>query len=71
MMTTADAIEKSRSYLSSSEALQSIERDPYWPKWSSPWWVYCMDSRGISDWVSEKYFKETGKTVVLLVTGFA
>lgn len=24
--------------MSSAEALQSIERDPYWPKWDSPWW---------------------------------
>lgn len=26
------------AYLSSLEALNSIERDPYWPKWNSPWW---------------------------------
>lgn len=25
-------------YLSSPGALDSIERDPYWPKWDSPWW---------------------------------
>ncbi len=37
-MTLVDALEKSRSYLSSPTALQSIERDPYWPKWDSPWW---------------------------------
>lgn len=37
-MTIADAVEKSRSYLSSPAALQSIERDPYWPKWNSPCW---------------------------------
>ncbi len=24
--------------MASEEALQSIERDPYWPKWDSPWW---------------------------------
>ena len=30
--------EKTRTYLSSIEALQCIERDPYWPKWDSPWW---------------------------------
>lgn len=32
------AILKSLAYLSSSTALQSIERDPYWPKWDGPWW---------------------------------
>lgn len=25
-------------YLASSEALASLEADPYWPKWNSPWW---------------------------------
>lgn len=33
-----EAIKKTTSYLSSPSALQSIERDPYWPKWDSPWW---------------------------------
>jgi sulfide:quinone oxidoreductase len=33
-----DAVEKTKSYLSSESALSSIERDPYWPKWDSPWW---------------------------------
>ncbi|MFY0583895.1 hypothetical protein ACN28S_64925 [Cystobacter fuscus] len=26
------------AYLGSDAALHSIERDPYWPKWNSPWW---------------------------------
>jgi len=38
MTTVADTVKKSRSYLSTLPALQSIERDPYWPKWDSPWW---------------------------------
>jgi len=25
-------------YLASSEAIESIRADPYWPKWASPWW---------------------------------
>lgn len=25
-------------YLNSDEALKSVEADPYWPKWNSPWW---------------------------------
>jgi hypothetical protein len=28
----------SSDYLQSNEALESIEKDPYWPKWNSPWW---------------------------------
>lgn len=31
-------IAQTKAYLSSQEALFSIERDPYWPKWDSPWW---------------------------------
>ncbi|MBX9839058.1 MAG: hypothetical protein K2X69_12200 [Silvanigrellaceae bacterium] len=31
-------IQNSLNYLSSKEALLSIEKDPYWPKWNSPWW---------------------------------
>ncbi|MGZ3747538.1 MAG: hypothetical protein ACXWRE_09210 [Pseudobdellovibrionaceae bacterium] len=37
-MTLNEAIEKSKKYLASNSALESIERDPYWPKWDSPWW---------------------------------
>ena len=40
--TQLEAIEKSKAYLASPEALQSIERDPYWPKWHSPWWHMCL-----------------------------
>lgn len=32
------AIEYSTQYLESDEALSSLNRDPYWPKWNSPWW---------------------------------
>ena len=44
------AIEKSRAYLASAEALSSIERDPYWPKWDSPWWhMRLLQEMGIAD----------------------
>lgn len=33
-----DQIKKTKEYLDSERALKSIERDPYWPKWDSPWW---------------------------------
>ncbi|MEO8553143.1 MAG: hypothetical protein ABI678_24390 [Kofleriaceae bacterium] len=33
-----DAIGASVAYLASDAALRSIELDPYWPKWDSPWW---------------------------------
>lgn len=38
MIRVAEGIKNSKSYLSSEMAIQSIERDPYWPKWDSPWW---------------------------------
>lgn len=31
-------IDETINYLSSEEAFTSIEKDPYWPKWESPWW---------------------------------
>lgn len=31
-------IEESISYLTKSESIDSINIDPYWPKWNSPWW---------------------------------
>ena len=33
-----DAVAHSIAYLSSAEARASIAKDPYWPKWDSPWW---------------------------------
>jgi hypothetical protein len=31
-------ITQSLAYLASEEAFRSLEADPYWPKWNSPWW---------------------------------
>lgn len=42
LTSTNKAIEKSKSYLSLDDALCSIARDPYWPKWDSPWWHMCL-----------------------------
>lgn len=38
MTSLLQSLNSMKSYLASNEALQSIERDPYWPKWDSPWW---------------------------------
>ncbi len=32
------AVDSSVEYLQSAEALRTLEQDPYWPKWTSPWW---------------------------------
>ncbi|WP_413289222.1 SH3 domain-containing protein [Bdellovibrio sp. HCB337] len=51
-------IEKSHLYLSSEEALQSIQRDPYWPKWDSPWWhMSLLNEMGLA--------KEIPRAIVL------
>jgi hypothetical protein len=34
----ASGIDESLRYLGSDAALRSLEADPYWPKWDSPWW---------------------------------
>jgi hypothetical protein len=36
--TIARGIADSVAYLGSDGALRSLEIDPYWPKWHSPWW---------------------------------
>jgi len=38
MISLTEALQQTVSYLASENSLQSIERDPYWPKWNSPWW---------------------------------
>jgi len=34
----AQEIKDSVDYLSSAETRESLAKDPYWPKWHSPWW---------------------------------
>src|SRR5882724_9677753 len=31
-------ITQSLAYLASERAFRSLEANPYWPKWNSPWW---------------------------------
>jgi hypothetical protein len=33
-----EALADTERYLASDAALRSLEQDPYWPKWHSPWW---------------------------------
>jgi hypothetical protein len=37
-MNTESLIHESLNYLASGEASKSIDANPYWPKWNSPWW---------------------------------
>lgn len=53
-MTIDQALEKSKNYLSSDSALQSIARDPYWPKWDSPWWhMRLLQEMGLAKEIPE------------------
>ncbi|MBI5202699.1 MAG: hypothetical protein HY925_13995 [Elusimicrobia bacterium] len=38
----ARAAGDSVKYLASDEAKRSLARDPYWPKWDSPWWHMAL-----------------------------
>lgn len=40
--TISNELAFSKSNLLSASALQSIDRDPYWPKWNSPWWQMSL-----------------------------
>jgi hypothetical protein len=33
-----NSVERSVAYLLSCQATEAIAREPYWPKWDSPWW---------------------------------
>lgn len=49
MIPLNQAVEKSLAYLASPEALASLERDPYWPKWDTPWWhMLLLHEMGLS-----------------------
>lgn len=49
-MKYAEALKESLTYLSTAEARNSILRDPYWPKWNSPWWHMCLlNELGLAD----------------------
>jgi len=37
-MSYDNELQESIRYLNSTSALQSLDADPYWPKWDSPWW---------------------------------
>ncbi|MFN8672291.1 MAG: hypothetical protein U0457_09470 [Candidatus Sericytochromatia bacterium] len=50
-----DLLVKTLDYLNSEEALTSLEIDPYWPKWFSPWWVMlALDEIGKNDKIPPK-----------------
>lgn len=48
--STASLVDQSLAYLSSSQAIEELERNPYWPKWHGPWWqILLLHEMGLTD----------------------
>jgi len=46
---------QSVSYLDSTEAVDSLNADPYWPKWDSPWWhMTLLFEMGLADKIPDR-----------------
>ena len=44
------SVQSTIEYLASPEAVASLERDPYWPKWETPWWrMLLLFEMGLAD----------------------
>ena len=53
--TTELEIDNSVAYLASPEAVASLEVDPYWPKWASPWWhMLALHELGLADRIPKR-----------------
>lgn len=63
MVESYETIYKNPIKLKVGESVK-IEKRETNPDWLG--WVYCVDSRGIAGWVSEKYLKESGSTALVI-----
>ncbi len=59
-MNFENEIKSSINYLSSDAAIKTVESDPYWPKWNSPWWHMLLlhemgETKKIPRLIVEKY----------------
>jgi hypothetical protein len=44
------AVQESIKYLASKEAVNSMDKSPYWPKWNAPWWhMSVLFEMGMAD----------------------
>ena len=58
------AVAQSLAYLRSDAARASIARDPYWPKWDSPWWhVLALRVAGQAELVPREVLVELVEAV--------
>lgn len=57
-------LEETRHFLASESALESIERDCYWPKWESPWWrLTLLLEIDQLDWVPPSFLEAFQKAL--------
>jgi hypothetical protein len=55
MVRFMSALQKSIAYLNSDDAEASIRRDPYWPKWNTPWWhMTLLWELGLAERIPER-----------------
>jgi hypothetical protein len=48
-------LNESLQYICSDQALRSLQLDPYWPKWHSPWWhMMLLDELGLAERIPTK-----------------
>lgn len=52
-------VEKAVEFLSSEHARQSLDSDPYWPKWCSPWWhILLLYELGLASRIPESILEK-------------
>lgn len=52
------------AYLGSEEAKRSLECDPYWPKWNSPWWhMTLLWELGLADRIPKSIVQQMVETL--------
>jgi hypothetical protein len=57
-------VRASVEYLGSDEAMKSIDGDPYWPKWDSPWWhITLLNEMGKVNRVPERVIRKLTDTL--------
>lgn len=60
MRPVSDLVEDLLRRLAGPESLRSLERDPYWPKWDSPWWqMQLLHEMGLSSRIPRSVVDKT------------
>ncbi len=58
------AVDSSVSYLDSAEAAGAAAKDPYWPKWHSPWWhALLLDELGLATRIPVTFVEQYAEVI--------